>query len=193
MIPSRGFRREFWETVWIPWLKGPHQPLCKNLSSGVFFYQFEALKKKKKSWYVNQSYSFFGKLSFSPRKDLSGSGLFRGLTAYINRQKRWRETISAWLHGVWTRVHMWTRAHMKSMGPWVGVYSLKGVTFLPKAKNSNFSKQWLGISPSCDRVMKLSCSNVFSNNLWPGFCGQVSEVRHSHLFSLSILKFFLWE
>ena len=49
MIPSRGFRREFsWETVWIPWLKAPHQPLCKNLSSGVFFYQFEALKKKKK-------------------------------------------------------------------------------------------------------------------------------------------------
>ena len=92
MIPSRGSRREFIFLPyvvlrdWISWLEAPHQPLCKDLSSGVFFYQLEALKKKKKSWYMKQSYSFFGEAVFSPGKDLSGGWLFQGLMAYTHRQ-----------------------------------------------------------------------------------------------------------
>lgn len=70
-----------------PWLKAPHQPLCKNLSSGVFFYQLEALKKKKKILVHKTELQFLWEAVFSPREDLSGSGFFRGLTAYINRQR----------------------------------------------------------------------------------------------------------
>ena len=165
-------------TVWIPWLEAPHQPLCKDLSSGVFFYQFEALKKKKIPGTWNRATVSLESCLFSWERSFWGlvvsgtNGLYPQAgdggklsllsTTGMNSELTWR----AW-------------------DPELEYMHWRGWLFSQEPKIQTSSKQWLSISPPCDRVIKLSCSSLFSNNLWPGFCAQVSEVRHSHLFSFS--------